>query len=66
MSGRRITVKTEDAELYDLLKMWLGDAGYEISDGGDCTIIDTDTCPEEGSDDAKTLYIVSSDRKSTV
>ncbi len=60
MNMRRIAIRSEDAELCDLLKMWLGDAGYEVSGGGDCAIIDADTCPGEGGEDEKTLYIVSS------
>lgn len=58
MNPRRITIESSDRELTELLRMWLGDAGYETSGDSAQRIIDTAT-QGEGSQDAGALYIVS-------
>ena len=59
MSMRRIVVESDDSELFDILSMWLGDAGYEtVTDGeGELRIIDTET-RGEGSGIKDALYLV--------
>ncbi len=56
--ARNVAIESDDDELVALLRMWLGDAGYDVRpDGGARRIIDEETRGDM-NEDAGALYIV--------